>query len=83
MRTRITPNTDTFYVVLGSIKCGKVCINVSEMNTFTSDFTSGTYNINHKRGCEDNCLACLLLCEYCGKQYVGGNTNKLRYRWNN
>ena len=66
-----------------SIKCGKVCINVSEMNTFTSDFTGGTYNTNHKRGCEDNCLVCLLLCEYCGKQYVGGNTNKLRYRWNN
>ena len=53
------------------------------MNTFTSDFTGGTYNTNHKRGCEDNCLVCLLLCEYCGKQYVGGNTNKLRYRWNN
>ena len=83
MRTRITPNTDTFHVVLGSIKCGKVCVNASEMNAFTSDFTSGTYNINHKRGCEDNCLACLWLCEYCGKQYVGGNTNKFRYRWNN
>ena len=49
--------------VVGSTKRGKkrykVCMNVSETNTFTSKITGETYKINHKLTFDNNCLICL------------------------
>ena len=71
--------------VVGSTKCGKkrceVCMNISEMNTFTSNVTGKTYKINRKITCDHNCLFYLLSCKCCGKQYVGETTDGFRYRW--
>ena len=70
--------------VVGSTKSGKerceVCVNVSETNTFTSNVTGETYEINQKLNCEDKCLTFLLSCKCCGKQYVGETTDNFRYR---
>ena len=70
--------------VVGSTKSGKerceVCVNVSETNTFTSNVTGETYEINQNLNCEDNCLTFLLSCKCCGKQYVGETTDNFRYR---
>ena len=44
--------------VVGSTKYGKkrckVCVNVSEPNTFTNNVTGKTYGINHKLNCDYN-----------------------------
>ena len=72
---------------VGSTKCGKkrceVRMNVSEMNTFTSNVTFETYKINHKLSCDYNCSIYRLSCECYGKKYVEETTCNCRYRWNN
>ena len=82
----------------GSFKCGSkrcdVCLNVNETSTFTSTVTGETYIINHKFNCNDKCLAYLLTCNCCKKQYVGqsdgtitkvivGNINVVKHVCNN
>ena len=83
VRTKLYP----LYRVVGSTKCGKkssdVSVNVSETNTFTSNVTDEAHKIYHKLNCNDNCLIYLLLCQCCGKQYVGETTDSFRCRWNN
>ena len=73
--------------VVWSTICGKkrceVCMNVSEMNTFTSNVTNETHKIYHKLTCDDNCLIYLLSCKCYAKQYVGERTESFRYRWDN
>ena len=54
--------------VVGSTKCSKkrceVCVNVSKMNTFTSNDTDKTCKITHKLDCYDNCFIYLLSCKW-------------------
>ena len=73
--------------VVESTKCGKrrckVYMNISETNTFTSNFTGETSKINHKLTCGDKCLIYLLSYKCCGNQYVGETTDSFRYIWNN
>ena len=64
-------------------RCRGVCLNVSEMETFTSTVTHTSYKINQSFDCNDKCLICLLTCKICLKQYVGSTTDCFRYRWNN
>ena len=61
----------------------EVCKNVSETNTFTSNFTGETCEINGKLTCDNNCLIYLLSFRCCEKQYVGKTTDSFIYRWNN
>ena len=71
----------------GSCKCKgnrcRVCLNVSETETFTSTVTHTSYKINQSFNCNGKCLICLLTCKICLKQYVGSTTDCFRYCWNN
>ena len=72
---------------VGSFKCNKprceVCINVIEVDTFTSTATGESFKINHKFNCDDKCLIYLLTCNQCRKQYVGQAVDSFHFRWNN
>ena len=56
-----------FCRVTGSCKCHRkrcaLCLNVSEISTFTSPVTHETYNINHKFNYNSKCFIYLLTCE--------------------
>ena len=71
----------------GSCKCkgnrGQVCLNVSEMEIFTSTVTKTSYKTNHNFDRKNKCLVYLLTCKTCLKLYVGRTTNCFRYCWNN
>ena len=72
---------------VGSFKCNKprceVCINVIEVDTFTSTATGESFKINHKFNCDDKCLIYLLTCNQCRKQYVGQAVDSFHFRRNN
>ena len=72
--------------VVGSFKCSKprclVCVNVTEINTFSSIVTGRTYKISHKFDCDENYLVYFLTCKYCGIQYVRQTVADFRYRCN-
>ena len=57
--------------------------NIEETETFSSTVTEETYKINHHLCCNDKCLAYLLTCKVCAKQYTGKTVDKFRLRWNN
>ena len=61
----------------------QLCLNVSEAETFTSTVTHKSYKISHSLDYNEKCLRYFLTCKTCLKQYVGGTTDCLRYRWNN
>ena len=60
--------------VVGFFKWNKprclVCVNVTEINTFTRTVTGKTYKINHKFDCDKSYLVYLLMCRHCSIQYV-------------
>ena len=56
----------------------QTCLNVNEMDTFTSATTAETYNINHQFNCNNKCLVYLLHCKVCLKQYVGQTVEEFR-----
>ena len=72
---------------MGSSRCGskrcEVCKYITETNTFTSSVTGETYKISNRLDCNDKCLAYLLTCNKCKKQYTGEATDNFRGRWNN
>ena len=43
----------------------KVCINVTETDTFSSTVTAETFQINHVLNCDGKCLIYLLKCKVC------------------
>ena len=67
----------------GSWKCKfqrcLTCKNVLECNTSFS-FVTKVFKINHHFDCNSKCLAYLMLCKVCGKQYVGSTTERFRFR---
>ena len=69
---------------VASEKCGKsrceVYLNIQKTDTFTSTTTDGSFKINHKLNCDDNCFIYLLTCKCCGKQYVGETANEFLLR---
>ena len=52
-----------------------VCTSVTEKDAFSSIATGETFQINHKINCDDECLAYLLKCKVCKKQYVRETTD--------
>ena len=46
---------------------GKVCLNATETETFTSTSTNQTYKINHEFNCNESSLIHLLTCKICHK----------------
>ena len=72
---------------MGSSRCGskrcEVCKYITETNTFTSSVTGETYKISNRLDCNNKCLAYLLTCNKCKKQYTGEATDNFRGRWNN
>ena len=71
----------------GSFKYNKsrcqICLNVNEIDIFTSTVTRKTYKINHRFNCSVKWLIYLLACKKCLIQYVGKTVVQFRYRWNN
>ena len=67
---------------VGSLKCGgrrcQVCLNVTEIETFTSTSTNQTYKINHEFNCNESSLIYLLTCKICQKQHVGQTVDTFR-----
>ena len=74
-------------IVAGFFKCKKprclVCVDVTEVKTFTITVTGKTYRINLKFDCDENCLVYLLTWKHCGIHYAGQTVADFRYRWNN
>ena len=72
---------------VGSFRCGskrcEVCKYITETDTLTSSVTGETYKTNDHLDCNDKCLAYLLTCNKCKKQYTGKTTDNFRGRWNN
>ena len=72
---------------VGSYGCGrkrcKVCLNGTDMDSFTSTSTNKIYKINHLRNCNEKCLVYLSTCRVCLKQYVGQTVDEFWNRWNN
>ena len=69
---------------MGSFKCGgrryQVCLNLTEIETFTSTSTNQTYKINHEFNCNESSLIYLLTCKIYRKQYVGQTVDIFRSR---
>ena len=70
-----------------SFKCGgrrcRICLNVTETETFTSTSTNQAYKINHEFNCNESSRIYLLTCKICQKYYVGQTVDIFRSRWNN
>ena len=87
-KTVFSPGPMVFHFMVSSVgsrhcqkrRC-KVRTNVTETDTFSSIFTSETFQINHERNCNDKYLIYLLQCRVCKKQYVGETTDEFRLRW--
>lgn len=58
--------------------CCEVCINISEIDTFT--VTGKTHKENNKLNCGYKCLMYLLKGNYCRKQYSGETSDSFSYR---
>ena len=58
-----------FSCSLGSFKCSgkscRVCMNVTESNTFSSSVDKKEHVINHSFNCNDKCIIHLLTCNKC------------------
>ena len=69
---------------VGSFKCKgrrcQVCLNVTEIKTFTSTSTNQAYKINYEFDCNESSLIYLLTCKICRKQYVGQTVDIFRSR---
>ena len=67
---------------VGLCKCNgkhcEVCKNVLETDTSTCSNGQTTYKINHKFDCNEKCLAYLITCNKCLKQYVGQTVGLFR-----
>lgn len=70
----------------GCKKCGrkncKICMYISETETFKSSFNGKTHKIKEKLDCNSEMVVYLIECKCCKKQYVG-STNSFRKRFNN
>ena len=71
----------------GWFKCGKVrcqvCSFISEGSSFKCNVSEREYYINSNYTFDSSCVAYLLGCKVCGKQYVGSTFTSFRARFNN
>ena len=59
----------------------QICAYVHETDIFAMTVTGETYKINHKYDCMKKCLAYILTCNKCRKQYLGQTDDFFRCRW--
>ena len=69
---------------VGSRKCAKsLCDYMSDTDTFTSNASGESFEINHHLNCDDRCIINLLTCKQLQKQYTWETTDDFRYTWSN
>ena len=88
VNARIRPDNNNS--VPGNYRCSstrcEICRNKNYLNignTFVSNTTGKSYNINYNLDCNSSSVIYLLSCKICGKQYVGSTVTKFRLRFNN